>query len=188
MIMLRILVAGIVVSGCALVVGLGASCGGKVVFEEGAAGGAGGTTSSTTGGNTTSGVGAGSGQTTSSSSSSTSSSSSSSVSTSSSSSTGGGGMVACGSGLAPSPQCDDCVQIALNGVCFAVTEQCINDDACLQFSECTGGCFGDEDCCLDCSLVEPEGAKLFGELVDCVVCQECNAICAGFFPGFSTCL
>jgi len=192
---IRIVVAGVVVSSCALVIGLGVGCGGKVFVDEGL-GGAGGQATSTTGGNTGASSAGGSKSTGGSStgSSSTGSSSTGSSSTGSSSSTGtsssgaGGSTVACGSDDTSTPQCDNCIDQALTGVCTLATDDCFNDDGCTQFNDCSFSCFGEMACCLDCASMEPEGAKLFGELVDCVVCQECNAECAGFFPGFSTCL
>jgi len=188
--MIRIVVAAVVVSSCALVIGLGVGCGGKVLVEDGL-GGAGGDVASTTGGNTgASSTGAASTSTGSSggagNTGNTSTGSSSSTGTSSSGS--GGSMIACAATIGPSPECNECVEQSLQGPCALTAQDCFNDGSCTQFNDCSSECFGEVDCCLDCASAAPEGAKLFGELVDCVVCQACNAECPGFFPGFSTCL
>ncbi len=73
---------------------------------------------------------------------------------------------------------DGCFDCALRTMCDIQLNLCVNSLECGEFSECSNNCpQGDAACVEKCRSSFPEGSKVFQELIDCVVCQECPGSC-----------
>lgn len=163
-------------AGAAALIGLLAACGGKVTWvEDGAVqtGGAGGTgsTSSKSASSTksaTSTTNVASVQVA------TSVQGTSVVATSS-----GDVMPGCDSGAFGNPGdpvCDDCINCSIAGVCSGLYNDFLNSQDAQDFVDCLDQC-GGPMCQQQCQNAHPQGAMLYGSLVDCVLCQTCPNNC-----------
>jgi hypothetical protein len=73
-----------------------------------------------------------------------------------------------------------CVECAVFGECGGQRLACQNDDECIDYVFCIVECI-DDPCEDDCAAQEPEGAALYGALVECVACDACASDCAAEF-------
>lgn len=75
--------------------------------------------------------------------------------------------------------CQDCGDVAVQGACAMVADQCVNSAECAALLQCLDGCGYTYPCINKCSEQHPNGFEDFYYLIDCVVCQECYPPCAG---------
>jgi len=93
-------------------------------------------------------------------------------------------MTSCdGTGVCQDGGGASCVECAVSGPCFEVTDTCQTSMDCILYNDCTQNC-GGPGCEQDCAEKFPEGAKLFFALVECVVCQACPMDCVDLDNGF----
>jgi hypothetical protein len=152
-----------------------AACGAHVTVDSSGAGGAGGSSGATFTGTGTTGslatAGAGTGTTTGTGSATGTGSGAGSGSGTASSGTGGGGP--------PSEACGKCADAAVQGPCLGEYNACINNFACNQLLDCHSSCEWTSDCNAMCDAIIPSGAPLLKSLMQCVVCDACDLLCAG---------
>lgn len=146
---------------------LASACGGNVVVDGAGGNGGGGSGTSI---------------------SSSSSSQSGTTTTTTSVTTGTGPSECDGTGFCGSGGDGGCVDCALAGLCAGALDECLNSQSCLDFSDCINNCGGDPSCGPACAMQVPQGAILYGALIDCVVCFACTVDCDGMdfgdpFPG-----
>jgi hypothetical protein len=73
-----------------------------------------------------------------------------------------------------------CIDCAINGPCADPLNTCLATDACIAYSDCASSCSPGDQACLDsCEAQFPEGASLYNALIECVICWQCAASCAG---------
>ena len=77
-------------------------------------------------------------------------------------------------------QTSGCIGCALNGNCSDELATCMGNQDCQDFAVCFQGC-ADQACADQCIMDHPEGAGLYNEILNCVVCVECPIACDG--PG-----
>lgn len=81
-----------------------------------------------------------------------------------------------------------CADCAIMSICEDQFNACINDNECIDFGNCATECNGQQSCVAECFAKQPEGGKLYAELIDCIVCVACVLDCNGAdfgdpFPG-----
>ena len=75
-----------------------------------------------------------------------------------------------------------CIECAVSGECGGQRRACQDSNECINYVLCIGECT-DDPCEDNCAAQAPEGAALYGALVECVVCDACASDCAAEFSG-----
>lgn len=164
----------------AVFVGLCAACGGTAVVESGAGGGGTASSSQTTATGMSSSVSTGN--------SSGATGQSSSAETGQASSVASGSMQTVSSSATGPSECDNqgncgdetsgCIGCSLSGLCAPSYENCAADGECIAFADCAGQCV-DQACQDKCAMTYPNGAELYNQLIQCVLCAACFFDCDG---------
>jgi hypothetical protein len=170
---MRILALGLASAALAV----GAACGGSVVFVEDGDGGGG------SGGSTTTSTKSSATSSKASNATSTSSTTSVAVTTSASVTTATGGQF-CQIGETP-PDCQTCVQNAIDGPCSEAFQNCFGDLDCENYGTCVFDCNSNTGCCQSCATqFPPQAVAAYHTVLSCVFCSVCGGPeCAGVVPG-----
>lgn len=96
--------------------------------------------------------------------------------------TGPGPQPVCAFG-AITDECNSCAEQAQFEDCEIQTNACGSSDACFAYGDCIFQCSNNQGCCNACAAENPEGAKLYTDIVYCLVCQACPMECFGAVPG-----
>jgi MYXO-CTERM domain-containing protein len=80
--------------------------------------------------------------------------------------------------------CDVCFNAAQNGTCMSQADACNNDQACIDYSNCLGGCkSGDATCVKNCQMTAGNTAVMeLSGLFDCACYTACKTECASSCP------
>jgi hypothetical protein len=73
--------------------------------------------------------------------------------------------------------CYACVECALEGPCSELYGACLDDPVCADLYDCMDMCAETPDCEDSCIETYPEAVDLYGSVVDCVLCDQCEVHC-----------
>ena len=78
--------------------------------------------------------------------------------------------------------CQFCAECAQQGPCIGPLDACINNQLCIDFLSCLEPCMGSPGCFQMCAQANPDGAQLYLEAIQCIVCEQCPSDCNGAIP------
>lgn len=85
--------------------------------------------------------------------------------------------VAATASFALTAQCGQCAAQAVQNVCGAQAQACLNDPNCGNASACVQACAPNDPLCI--ANCYQQASAALDALADCVVCQQCPVECAG---------